>query len=128
MASNPATSWRLRLVVVVAVGAACQPTPAKSASPDSNSTRIYAPSPSVERLAKTESAGSGARVSTTVPFCADEQGTVVDVEVVESSGDAEVDEIVSQTVETWRLQPYLEDGVPTRACTSETFDFDFQFR
>lgn len=113
---------RLGRIVVVGVLAAC--TTSGCAKPEYRGG-IYSPDPAPDRLARTDAAAAGEVARVKIGFCVNEQAETVDVEVLESSGYPQFDDVCADTVETWRFRAYTVDGVPQRTCSTQVFEVSF---
>ena len=69
------------------------------------------PDPDLKKLAATQAAVGKASGRSTVRFCVTPEGKTEDVTIVERfPGDPEIDRICRETVEKWRLRPFMTDG------------------
>ncbi|SDA26767.1 outer membrane transport energization protein TonB [Nitrosospira sp. Nsp18] len=56
----------------------------------------------------------------------DEKGHVNVLQVIDSSGFKRLDEAAKAAVKTWRCNPYMRDGQPTRVTAQQHFNFILQ--
>ncbi len=121
--------------LITACGPTATSTPGESppAEPEPAPTSvmahaIYAPNPDQKALQDTVAARfHKSDGSVVIGFCIDVHGRVGDLEVVESfPGDPMVDEILLETVATWRFEPFTVDGRPIKTCSQKTFNLHFK--
>lgn len=86
---------------------------------------IYTPDPPLDELALTAAAVAREPVKVKFSYCVDVAGQTTDITLTEASGDADVDRIVRESLETWRFSPHLVDGVATKICSTAEFNFNF---
>jgi protein TonB len=61
------------------------------------------------------------RVQAVVKMCLSAQGDVIDTKLGQSSGYAEYDARIRDTMQSWKYRPYLVDNQPAPVCTQVTF-------
>lgn len=91
---------------------------------EAQAAAIYAPGPGRELLAATGAAKAKRSVTGVVRYCVDAHGRTLGIES-RPPGDAEVDELLRDTVAQWRFTPFAFDGEPKTVCTTVTFDLRF---
>lgn len=88
---------------------------------------LHAPDCDAKRLARTKAALFDHRGGhTKVSFCVDALGKTVDIRTTHAFGDAEVDRICRDTVQSWRFQPFLVDGKAIKTCSAVDFVIEFE--
>jgi TonB family protein len=65
----------------------------------------------------------GERVSVTVEFVVTEDGTVTDVEIVESQVGERLDQAVRDALKKWRFTPAVKGGVKVKVRESRKFTY-----
>jgi protein TonB len=61
------------------------------------------------------------RVQAVVKMCLSAQGDVTSTRLGQSSGYAEYDALIMDTMQSWKYRPYLVDNQPAPVCTQVTF-------
>jgi hypothetical protein len=91
---------------------------------------IYAPDPDQEALANTKAARFDRKNGTSViGFCVDTHGNTTEVHVLQAfPDDPAIDDILMDTIATWRFTPFTLDGQAIKTCTSRTFNLNFSPR
>lgn len=89
---------------------------------------ISTPNPDLAALQQTKAArfdkADGVAV---VGFCVDTTGATSDIHTAQKfPGDPMIDQILRDTVATWRFEPFMVDGKAIKACTEKAFKLKFK--
>ncbi|PRQ06328.1 energy transducer TonB [Enhygromyxa salina] len=89
---------------------------------------ISVPNPDPAALQQTKAARfDKADGTTVVAFCVDVTGETSDIHTAQKfPGDPMIDQILRDTVATWRFEPFTVDGKAIKACSEKTFKLKFK--
>lgn len=109
-------------------GAGVPPMPAETMKPikEVKANGMYTPDPSAASLAGTDAARARKPIAGTVAFCVGSEGKTTSVRIARSTSSREVDQVLVDTIRSWRFKPFLVDGKPATTCSQVVFKIAFQ--